>query len=129
MARSNDLGRLGEQVAAEHLARRGFEILARNYRTRWGEIDIIAFDGHTLAFCEVKSRRLPRGARSAKTPGPSTFESLHPRKRAQVRRMARHWVSERFKRPYASEIRFDAIGVTFDWQAEFLRLEHLEAAF
>ena len=54
---SNDLrhrlGRLGEQLAADHLARCGFEILQRNYRTRWGELDIVAFDGRTLAFCEV----------------------------------------------------------------------------
>ena len=46
---SNDarhrLGRLGERLAADHLARRGFEILQRNFRTRWGELDIVAFDG------------------------------------------------------------------------------------
>ncbi|MGZ4219172.1 MAG: YraN family protein [Solirubrobacteraceae bacterium] len=47
------LGQLGEQLAAEHLVRRGFEIVERNYRTRWGELDIIAFDGRILAFCEV----------------------------------------------------------------------------
>src|SRR5947209_15299859 len=52
------LGQLGEQLAAEHLVRRGFRIMERNYRTRWGELDIVAFDGHTLAFCEVKTRRL-----------------------------------------------------------------------
>jgi putative endonuclease len=48
------LGRLGEQLAAEHLVRRGFRIVERNYRTRWGELDIVAYDGQTLAFCEVK---------------------------------------------------------------------------
>jgi putative endonuclease len=50
------LGRLGEQLAAEHLIRRGFQIVERNYRTRWGELDIVAYDGRTLAFCEVKTR-------------------------------------------------------------------------
>ena len=55
------LGALGEQLAAEHLVRRGFEIVERNYRTRWGELDIIAFDGRTLAFCEVKTRRMAAG--------------------------------------------------------------------
>ena len=44
------LGRLGEQLAAAHLERLGFAILARNARTRYGEIDLIAFDGHTLVF-------------------------------------------------------------------------------
>ena len=127
MSRTQNLGRRGEELAAEHLARCGFRILQRNYRTRWGEIDIIAFDGRTLAFCEVKSRR----ARSS--PGASAerppFESLHARKRARVRRIAKRWISERFERPYAPFIRFDAIGVTFDWRDELVRLEHLEGAF
>ena len=51
------LGSAGERLAAEHLERRGFEIVERNYRTRWGELDLIAFDGRVLVFCEVKTRR------------------------------------------------------------------------
>ena len=47
------LGALGERLAAEHLERLGFRIVERNYRTRWGELDIVAFDGRVLAFCEV----------------------------------------------------------------------------
>ncbi len=123
------LGRLGEQLAADHLVRRGFGILQRNYRTRFGEIDIVAFDGRTLVFCEVKSRRSPPADRPV---GPShsvPFDSLHPRKRAQVRRMAASWMSERFRRPYAPAVRFDAIGVTVDGRGELLRLDHLEGAF
>lgn len=48
-------GRLGEERAAEYLSRIGFRILARNFRTRRGEIDIVAGDGATLVFVEVKS--------------------------------------------------------------------------
>ena len=59
------LGQLGEQLAAEHLVRLGFEIVERNYRTRWGELDIVAFDGRTLAFCEVKTRRVSADRRKA----------------------------------------------------------------
>jgi Uncharacterised protein family UPF0102 len=44
------LGQLGERLAAEHLERLGFAIVARNARTRHGEIDLVAFDGHTLCF-------------------------------------------------------------------------------
>ena len=51
------LGRLGERLAAAHLQRLGFAILARNVRTRHGEIDLIAFDGEALVFVEVKTRR------------------------------------------------------------------------
>ena len=51
--RRQRLGSTGERLAAEHLERRGFAILERNYRTRWGELDLIAFDGRVLVFCEV----------------------------------------------------------------------------
>jgi putative endonuclease len=117
-----ELGRLGERLAAEHLIRRGFQIIERNYRTRWGELDIVAYDGRTLAFCEVKTRRL-------RTPGRDPLESVHARKRSQVRRMAGRWLVERTDRPYAANLRFDAIGVTFDADGRLVRLEHLEGAF
>jgi putative endonuclease len=116
------LGHLGEQLAAEHLVRRGFEIVERNYRTRWGELDIVAFDGRTLAFCEVKTRRLPRG-------GAEPLESVRSRKRSQVRKMAGQWLIERTERPYANVLRFDAIGVTFDSVGALVRVDHVEDAF
>jgi putative endonuclease len=116
------LGRLGEQLAAEHLVRRGYEIVERNYRTRWGELDIVAFDGQTLAFCEVKTRRL-------RAPGASPLEAVRPLKRARVRKMAGSWLIERIERPHADKLRFDAIGVTFDPAGRLMSLEHLEGAF
>jgi putative endonuclease len=116
------LGRLGEQLASEHLIRRGFEILERNYRTRWGELDIVASDGHALVFCEVKTRRLsPAGA--------EPLDAVHVRKRSQVRKMAGQWLVARTDRAYAESIRFDAIGVTFDSAGTLVRLEHIEDAF
>jgi putative endonuclease len=117
-----ELGRLGERLAAEHLVRRGYQIVERNYRTRWGELDIVAYDGRTLAFCEVKTRRL-------RTPGRDPLESVHARKRSKVRKMAGRWLIERTDRPYAENLRFDAIGVTFDADGRLVRLEHLEGAF
>jgi putative endonuclease len=120
--RRKRLGETGEQLAAEHLIRRGFRILERNYRTRWGELDIVAFDGTTLAFVEVKARRA--GYRAG-TP----FDSIHPRKRAQVRKLVSSWLNERHARPSAAEIRCDAIGVTFDSTDRMVALEHLEGAF
>jgi putative endonuclease len=123
---SNDvrhrLGAIGERLAAEHLVRRGFRILERNYRTRWGELDIVAFDGQTLAFCEVKARR-------AGSPAGTPFEAIHPRKRAQVRKMVGSWLMERTDRPSAAEIRCDAIGVTFDRSGGLVGIDHLEGAF
>ena len=116
------LGRLGEDLAAEHLIRRGFTIVERNYRTRWGELDIIALDRRTLVFCEVKTRRLASAER-----GP--LESVHQLKRARVRKMASRWLAERRDRPYALELRFDAIGVTFAPSGQLTSIEHLEGAF
>jgi putative endonuclease len=116
------LGARGEQLAAEHLVRRGFDIVERNYRTRWGELDIIAFDGRVLAFCEVKTRR-------ASPAGASPLDGIGGVKRAQVRKMAGRWLIDRTDRPRADTLRFDAIGVTLDAAGRLLKLEHLEGAF
>jgi putative endonuclease len=119
--RRRELGATGEQFAADHLARRGFQILDRNYRTRWGELDIIACDEHQIVFCEVKCRIANRAGRDP-------LESVHTAKRAQVRRMAGRWLNER-RHPRVGDLRFDAIGVTLSPDGELLRLDHLEAAF
>jgi putative endonuclease len=116
------LGQLGERLAAEHLGRRGFEIVERNYRTRWGELDLIAYDGRTLAFCEVKTRHLA-GA------GVSPLEAIRRRKCARLRKMAGSWLIERTNRPYADVVRLDAIAVTFDPAGRLVGIEHVENAF
>jgi putative endonuclease len=113
------LGRLGERLAAEHLERLGFAILARNHRTRFGEIDLVACDGTTLVFVEVKTRR-GRG---------EPWDALNPAKQAQVRRMARAYLAEVHGRPRVPMLRFDAIGVAIDAHGRLTRLEHLEGAF
>jgi putative endonuclease len=116
------LGEAGERLAVEHLERRGFRIVERNYRTRWGELDIIAFDGRTLAFCEVKTRRAG-GSRGG------ALEAVGPRKQSRVRKMAGSWLIERRDRPHADALRLDAIGVTVDAAGKLVSLEHLEGAF
>ncbi len=116
------IGETGERLAADHLTRLGYEIVERNYRTRWGELDIVARDGGTLAFCEVKTRRA--GGRAG---GP--LEAVSADKQARVRRMASSWLAQRRGRPYATEIRFDAIGITVDAAGRLVALEHLQGAF
>ena len=113
------LGRDGERLAAEHLERLGYEIVARNHRTRYGEIDLIAADDDTLVFVEVKSRR-GRG---------SPWDALHERKQRQVRKMGFAYLAEVPDRPRRKGIRFDAIGVTFDGAGRLAALDHLEGAF
>jgi putative endonuclease len=53
---NQSFGKIGEAAATEYLKNLGYKILARNFRTRWGEIDIIARDGDCLVFAEVKTR-------------------------------------------------------------------------
>lgn len=115
-----ELGRRGEAHAAPHLERLGYAILARNHRTRYGELDLVAGDERTLVFVEVKTRRSGRGW---------PLESIRGPKQRQVRRMASAWLAEARTGPHRPELRFDAIGVTLDGAGRVVTLEHLEAAF
>jgi putative endonuclease len=119
---TNVLGRRGEDLAAEHFSRLGYRILARNHRTRFGELDLVLTDEQeeTIVFCEVKTRRLGSG---------DPFDNLHERKRRQVRTMGAAWLNEATERPFGAELRFDAVGVTVDARGELVRLDHLEGAF
>lgn len=112
------LGRAGETFAAQHYERLGFTIIARNHRTRHGEIDLVACDGQTLVVCEVKTRR---GAGSP-------WESLHERKQRQVRRMAAAYLASDADRPRVPNVRIDAIGIVLDSRERLVSLQHLEGA-
>ena len=120
--RSKSDGRRGEALAAAHFERLGYRVLARNHRTRFGELDLVLCDPdeRTIVFCEVKTRRLGSG---------SVWQNLHPAKRKQVRTMAAAWLAAVRDRPWSAELRFDAVGVTLDRHGELLRLDHLEGAF
>ncbi len=113
-------GRRGEELAADHFTRLGYEVLARNHRTRFGELDLVLFDGDTIVFCEVKTRRAGSG---------DPWETLHQAKREQVRRMGAAWLVEVKDRPFGAEVRFDAVGVLVDEQGTLVCLDHLEGAF
>jgi putative endonuclease len=122
-----DIGSLGERIAAAHLAAAGYSIVARNFRTREGELDLVAVDRGCLVFCEVKTRVAlrPGGATAA-------LDGVHPAKRRRLRRLARAWLaSEAAKLPPGRrpDVRFDAIGVALSPRGELLALEHVEAAF
>ena len=116
------LGRLGEDLALEHLERLGYRLVARNHRTRYGELDLIVSDETTIVFVEVKARRIGASAGSA-------VESVPPRKQRQVRGIAAAWLAESSDRPRSRELRFDVVAVTVDASGALVRLDHLEAAF
>jgi putative endonuclease len=111
------LGQRGEAVAEAFLRARRYTIVARNYRCRVGEIDLVALDGPVVVFVEVRSRRgLGRG-----TP----LESVDGRKQARVARVAQHFVAARGWHDRAA--RFDVVGIRFD--AEPPAVEHVPGAF
>ena len=112
-----ELGRRGEALAEEFLRACRYTIVARNYRCRAGEIDLVALDGEIRVFVEVRTRR---GA-VAGTP----LESVVGRKQAQVARVARHFLAAHGW--HDRDARFDVVGIRFD--AEPPAVEHVRGAF
>ncbi|GAA2206281.1 YraN family protein [Nonomuraea monospora] len=80
-----ELGKRGEQTAATYLEAQGMRILARNWRCRHGEIDIVAEEGPTLVVVEVKTR-------SSRSHG-TALESVSPTKLARLRMLAAKWLT------------------------------------
>jgi putative endonuclease len=111
------LGRRGERAAEKYLRRNGYRIVARNFRAAGAEIDLVAMDGETLVFVEVKTRR----SRDAGAPE----EAVDERKQKQIRRAA-----ELFATRYRADevtMRFDIIAV--DASGKRLEIELLRNAF
>ncbi len=116
------LGRLGERLALEHLQRQGYRLLARNHRTRTGEIDLVVRDARAIVFVEVKTRVLPARAGAA-------LDAVSPGKQRRVRALALTWLSAHVPGPRPADVRFDAIGITVDGDSRLVRLDHVEGAF
>lgn len=114
MAAKDDLGRAGEDRAADHLRAAGYRILDRNWRTRGGEIDIVAERDGVIAVVEVKTRRGDLFG--------DPLEAIDARKRARLWRLAAAWRSAHSD---AGELRLDAIAITGPDPAT-ARLVHLE---
>lgn len=122
--RRQRLGRAAEDLVAARLAAGGWEIVERNARTRFGELDVVALDGRTLVFVEVKA------GREGSAFGPERpVLAVDARKQRRVRRLATAWMAERRDLPRYTEIRFDAIGVSFDRAGRVVDCEHIEGAF
>ncbi|HZV25999.1 MAG TPA: YraN family protein [Acidothermaceae bacterium] len=123
------LGRYGEEVAAAHLVAAGLTIVARNWRCREGEVDIVALDGDVLVMCEVKTRR----GVGFGTP----LDAVTPAKAARLRRLAVRWLADQrtgevtaAAQEYAryAEVRFDVVSVLRPLSG-VTSVEHLRGAF
>jgi putative endonuclease len=123
------LGALGEDLAIAHFRRLEFVVVARNVRTRHGEIDLIAFNNQTLVFAEIKTRRASNRRRGL-CPGDQPLAWLKFSQRTRLKRLACAWLYENtHTRPKAHTIRFDAVGVVVDGSDKLLRLDHIEGAW
>jgi putative endonuclease len=98
------IGASGEDRAADALHRRGYRLVERNYRCKVGELDIIARDGPTLVFVEVRSRRTADHG--------TALDAVGWRKQAKVSRVAAHYIATR--RPRFETARFDVVAITGD---------------
>ncbi len=112
-------GRAAEEAVAKYLSGRGYRVIARNYRTPWGELDIVAEGGGYLVFFEVK-------ARSGEWAG-QPAEAVTPLKRARIKRAAAEFLAN--SRRGRGRIRFDVVSVRLARSGEVQSVEHLEGAF
>jgi putative endonuclease len=111
------LGAAGEDLACAHLQRLGLEVLERNFRCRAGEIDVVARDGDTVVFVEVKERS---GASHGQA-----VEAVTGPKRLRVVRAARVYAASRGLSE--APLRFDVVAI--DWTPEGPRVRHETGAF
>jgi putative endonuclease len=117
------LGRSAEQLVATRLEGSGWRIVGRNVRLSSGELDIVALDGSTLVFVEVKA------GRTGTSLGPERpAHAVGRRKQLKLRRLAREWIAERRGPSGVAGYRFDVVGVSFgrDGLAD---VDHIRQAF
>ncbi|PWI44310.1 YraN family protein [Streptomyces sp. ICBB 8177] len=108
------LGRYGEDLAARELTATGLTVLARNWRCRDGEIDIVAADGDALVVCEVKARR---------SGYQHPMAAVTPRKAARLRHLAECWLARHDSMPPGG-VRIDLVGVLLPDRGA-ARVEHV----
>ncbi len=118
-AKPRDLGRKGEAVAARFLRRAGYKIVARQRRTRPGELDLVAVDGRTIVFVEVKTRRSHGAGHPA--------EAVDRRKQQRIASAAIAFLKGHGLLDYPA--RFDIVAVTWQPQRRRPVIEHYPAAF
>lgn len=117
MARSHELGKRGEDLAAELLQRRGWRVIARNWRFRHKEIDLVAERDATVAFVEVKAR--------TSTSFGHPLDAVDCAKRRDLTVAARAWVARHGR--WGQSYRFDAVTVIREGSAT--TVEHVEDAW
>ena len=112
------LGQVGEKHAARFLRRHGYRIVKRNYRCTTGEIDLIALDGATIVFVEVKTRSSREHA--------DPQDAVTPGKQRRLTRGAKAFLAQTHSSERAC--RFDVVAITLDGKKP-LEIKHIQDAF
>jgi putative endonuclease len=125
MALHNDIGRIGEDIAEENLRELGFEILYRNFRRPYGEIDIVARESSGfLVFVEVKTVSWETGAANplvSYETGYRPEDNVHPQK---LKRLSRIIEAYLMSTRYLGEWRFDVMAVFVDPKTKIAKIRH-----
>lgn len=117
--RNRLFGSQGERAASRYLKKLGYRIVVRNYENRYGEIDLIALDGETIVFIEVKTRRSDRTG--------SPLEAVGPDKQRQILKTAQAYLHERKLLDHS--VRYDVLGLLWPDEANQPEIQHVRAAF
>jgi len=120
-----NVGRIGEGIACQFLVRRGYQVLERNYRRKWGEIDIIAEKGGTVRFVEVKAVTIRGTGDFSREMDRQPEELVHRTKLRKVARTAALYMEE--KRD-VREYQVDVVGVIMNERTRTARCRLFEQA-
>ena len=113
---NKDFGAKGENIVVNHLKNKGYQIIGRNIRSRWGEIDIIARKQHKLVFIEVKSRNsLVKG---------EPYEAITYFKKKSLKRAIQYYLLQNKYKDYKLSI--DMVAVIFDQSTGLNDVKHYE---
>ena len=127
MARHNEVGQKGEEIASKYLEKKGFTIQDRNYRKKWGEIDIVAFKDKVLHFVEVKtvSRRSFGGHFEQEVNNFRPEDNMHPWKLKRLTRAIQTYLLEKYPR-IEPEWQFDLVCVFLDMERRVAKVKLVE---
>lgn len=115
------IGSIGEELAANHIKKKGYSVLDRNYRTKLGEIDIVARKQNIVVFIEVKTRTSDIFGRPS--------EAVNYKKQKTIKRLSQQYILHKKLDRNCLNYRFDIIEVEIKLTEKKYRINHIENAF
>lgn len=127
MAKHNEIGEKGEQIASNFLNKKGFEVIARNYRRKWGEIDIVAIKDNRVHFVEVKtvSRKSFGGHFEQEINNYKPEDNMHPWKIKRLSRAIQTFLLEKYKEK-EPEWQLDLYSVFLDMERRVAKVRVIQ---